>query len=106
MTASQVFTDLLSNSPKHSPRFSPGYEGTENMFYFLIGLPGYHNSGHSSKLPSQVRILIGQDVTISLRANIIWELEHIHFFFFLVNSFDYVDFRRQWAKTTKNRANS
>ena len=34
--ASRVFTDLLSNSPKSSPRFSPGYEGTENMFYFLI----------------------------------------------------------------------
>ena len=32
---SRVFTDLLSNSPKHSPRLSPGYEGTENMFYFL-----------------------------------------------------------------------
>ena len=31
----QVKTDLLSNSPKRSPRFSPGYEGTENMFYFL-----------------------------------------------------------------------
>ena len=28
-------TDLLSNSPKRSPQFSPGYEGTENMFYFL-----------------------------------------------------------------------
>ena len=35
MTASRAFTDLLSNSPKRSPRFSPGYEGTENMFYFL-----------------------------------------------------------------------
>ena len=34
--SSRVFTDLLSNSPKRSPRFSPGYEGTENMFYFLI----------------------------------------------------------------------
>ena len=32
-TASQVFTDLFLNSPKRSPRFSPG---TENMFYFLI----------------------------------------------------------------------
>ena len=29
------FTNLLSNSPKCSPWFSPGYEGTENMFYFL-----------------------------------------------------------------------
>ena len=28
--------DLLQNSPKRSPRFSPGYESTENMFYFLI----------------------------------------------------------------------
>ena len=27
--------DLLSNSPKRSPRFSPGYEGTENVFNFL-----------------------------------------------------------------------
>ena len=35
LTASRVFTDLLSNSPKRSPRFLPGYEGTENMFYFL-----------------------------------------------------------------------
>ena len=34
-TASWAFTDLLSNSPKHSPRFSPGYKGTENMFHFL-----------------------------------------------------------------------
>ena len=33
-----VFTDLLLNSPKCSPRFSPGYEGTENMFYFLKNL--------------------------------------------------------------------
>ena len=29
-TTSHVFTDLHSNSPKHSPRFSPGYEGKEN----------------------------------------------------------------------------
>ena len=35
LTASQVFVDLLSNSPKRSPQFSPGYEGMENMFYFL-----------------------------------------------------------------------
>ena len=35
---SRVFTDLLLNSPKHSPRFSPGYEGMENMFYFLSKL--------------------------------------------------------------------
>ena len=35
-TVSRVFTDLLSHSPKRSPRFSPVYEGTEkNMFYFL-----------------------------------------------------------------------
>ena len=34
-TASRVFTDQLLNSPKRLPRFSPGYEGTENMFYFL-----------------------------------------------------------------------
>ena len=34
-TASGVFTDLLSNSPKRLPRVSPGYEGKENMFYFL-----------------------------------------------------------------------
>ena len=27
------FTDLLSISPKRLPRFLPGYEGTENMFY-------------------------------------------------------------------------
>ena len=31
---SRVFTDLLSNSPKHSP--SPGYEGTENIFISYI----------------------------------------------------------------------
>ena len=35
LTSFQVFPDLLANSPKCSPRFSPGYEGTENMFYFL-----------------------------------------------------------------------
>ena len=29
-------TDLLSNSPESSPRFSPGNESTENMFYLLI----------------------------------------------------------------------
>ena len=34
-TASRFFTNLLSNSPKRSPRFSPGYESTENMFYFF-----------------------------------------------------------------------
>ena len=34
-TVALVFSDLLSNSPKCSPRFSPGYEGKENMFYFL-----------------------------------------------------------------------
>ena len=34
-TVSRVFTDLLSNSPKGSPWFSPSYEGTENMFYFF-----------------------------------------------------------------------
>ena len=34
-TASRVFIDLLSNSPKRLPQFSPGYESTENMFYFL-----------------------------------------------------------------------
>ena len=27
--------NLLSNSHKRSPRFSTGYEGTENMFDFL-----------------------------------------------------------------------
>ena len=32
---SRVFADLLFNSPKRSPRFPPGYEGTENMFYFF-----------------------------------------------------------------------
>ena len=35
-TVSRAFTDLLSNSPKRSPRFSPAYEGKDNMFYFLI----------------------------------------------------------------------
>ena len=34
-TASRCFTDLFSNSPNLSPRFSLDYEGTENMFYFL-----------------------------------------------------------------------
>ena len=34
-TVSQVFTDLLSNSPKRSPRFSRGYEGTERLVYIL-----------------------------------------------------------------------
>ena len=29
-TVSWVFTDLLSNSIKRSPQFSPGYEGTKN----------------------------------------------------------------------------
>ena len=32
------FNYLLSNSPKRSPWFLPGYEGKENMFYFLIQL--------------------------------------------------------------------
>ena len=35
-TASRVFTDLLSNSPKRLPQCSPGYEGTQIMFYVLI----------------------------------------------------------------------
>ena len=34
-TEFRVFTDQLSNSPKHLPWFSPGYEGMENIFYFL-----------------------------------------------------------------------
>ena len=34
-TASRVFIDLLSNSPKRSPRLSSGYEDTEKMFYLL-----------------------------------------------------------------------
>ena len=28
----RFLSDLLSNSPKHSPRFSPGYEGTRTIF--------------------------------------------------------------------------
>ena len=28
--------DLLSSCRKHSSRFSQGYKGTENIFYFLI----------------------------------------------------------------------
>ena len=35
-TSSRIFTALLSNSPKRLPRFSPAFEGTENMFCFLI----------------------------------------------------------------------
>ena len=35
LAALGTFSDLPSNSPKRSPRFSPGYEGTENMFCFL-----------------------------------------------------------------------
>ena len=31
----QVFTDLLSNSPKRSPRLSPGYEGTDERTCFI-----------------------------------------------------------------------
>ena len=42
-TTSRVFTDLLSNSPKRLPWFSPEYEGTENMFCFL------NNSNNSIK---------------------------------------------------------
>ena len=37
-TASRVFTDLLSNSPKRSPQFSSGYEGTEKHVLFLNSL--------------------------------------------------------------------
>ena len=36
LTASRVFINVLSSSHKRSPWFSPGYEGTENMFSFLI----------------------------------------------------------------------
>ena len=32
---SRVFTDLLLNSLKRTPRFSPGYDGTEKIFYFF-----------------------------------------------------------------------
>ena len=35
-TVSGIFTDLLSNCHKRSPRFSPGFEDTEKKFYFLI----------------------------------------------------------------------
>ena len=34
-TTSRVFTDLLSNSPKHSSQFSPGYEGMDTMYYLV-----------------------------------------------------------------------
>ena len=30
-----TIADLLSHFVKCSPRFSPGYEGTEKMFYFV-----------------------------------------------------------------------
>lgn len=33
--ASLFFADLLLNFPKGLTRFSRGYQGTENMFYFL-----------------------------------------------------------------------
>ena len=52
-TASRVFTDLLLNSPKRSHRFSPGYEGTENMFYFL--------NDHLKK--AYLNILVCEDVS-------------------------------------------
>ena len=32
---SNCVSDLLLNSPKSSPRFSPGCEGTEKIFYFV-----------------------------------------------------------------------
>ena len=38
----RVFTDLLSNSPKRLSRFSPGYEGTEIMFYFFYKIIIFH----------------------------------------------------------------
>ena len=28
--------DLLSNSPKHLPRFSPGYQDTEEMSFLMF----------------------------------------------------------------------
>ena len=37
-TTSRVFTDLLSNSPKRSPRLSPGREGRGKIFYLLNSL--------------------------------------------------------------------
>ena len=37
LTVYRVFTDLLLNSPKRSP----GYEGTQNMFYFLTNTCTY-----------------------------------------------------------------
>ena len=46
LTVFRVFTDMLSNSPKRSPRCSPGFEGTENMFYFLKT-----NIGGKSEIP-------------------------------------------------------
>ena len=37
--ASRIFTDLLSNSPKHSLPSDFTYEGTEKMFFFFTKTP-------------------------------------------------------------------
>ena len=37
---SRVFTDMLSNSPKCSLLFSPGYEAMEKMFSFINHVTG------------------------------------------------------------------
>ena len=45
-TASRVFIDLLSNSLKRSPWFSPDYEGKENMFYILNKIYYFYLTAH------------------------------------------------------------
>ena len=54
LTASWVSTDLLSNPPKRSPRFSPDYEGMENMFYFLTAGFGRDTSSLHCFLSSSI----------------------------------------------------
>ena len=62
-TASWVFTDLLSNSPKRSPWFSPGYEGTENMFYFS-------NVNDQSKSFNLCTQRVQENTSVSSRTNL------------------------------------
>ena len=65
LACSRVFTDLLSKSHRHSPRFSPGYEGTENMFFFKLAF--YYTETECYKKIHYVRMVFTRKVHAEIR---------------------------------------
>ena len=57
-----LWSDLLSNSPKRSPRFSSGYEGMKNIFYLFIKI--IKNTIHYNHLPCWLSRFTGSGLTL------------------------------------------